>query len=139
MRRGIIAVLFTSALGVASCAYYDDYAVAHAGGYGPYAYGGQAYGHYDGPAFFTGSGAPVLDPWLAETPEGRRFVSTRFDARRDGRISAETAHHANIWFRRYADANRDMQLTDEEIRIALVQAGPRRAAQPSSSGAPSSA
>jgi hypothetical protein len=124
MRRGIIACLFVAAVGVNACAVYDDYAVAHAGaGYGPYGYQGRAYGHYNGPAFFTGSGAAALDPWLAETPEGRQFVSTRFDARRDGRISAETAHHANIWFRRYADVNRDMKLTDQEIRLALTQAG----------------
>jgi hypothetical protein len=123
MRRDVIAILFTAALGVTACSAYGDYAVANPGGYGPYGYGGRAYGHYDGPAYFTGSGAAALDPWLAETPEGRRFVSARFDARRDGRISAETAHHANIWFRRYADGNRDKQLTDEEIRLALVQAG----------------
>jgi hypothetical protein len=123
MRRGIIATLFTAALGVTSCAYYDDYAQAAPAGYGPYGYHGRAYGHHQGPASFTGEGAALLDPWLAETPEGRRFVGTRFDARADGRISAEAARHANIWFRRYADTNRDMTLTDEEIRLALTQAG----------------
>jgi len=122
MRRGVIAVLFTTALGVSACAYYDEYAMAAPRGYGPYGYQGAAYGPSGGPAYFTGSGAAVLDPWLADTPEGRQFVGTRFDARRDGRISAEAAHQANIWFRRYADVNRDMQLTDEEIRLALVQA-----------------
>ena len=40
-------------------------------------------------------------------------------------ISEATADRANIWFRRYADTNRDLVLTDPEIRIALVTASRR--------------
>jgi hypothetical protein len=40
-------------------------------------------------------------------------------------ISAETADRINIWFRRYADTNHDMTITDPEIRTALVAAAGR--------------
>lgn len=123
MRRGIIASLFTMAVGVSACAYYNDHAHASPGGFGLYRYQGGAYAGIEPAAHFTGTGAELLDPWLASTREGRRLVSTRFDARRDGRISAETAHHANLRFGRYADTDRDLQLTDEEIRRALMAAG----------------
>ena len=124
MRRRAITGLLVLALGVSACAYYDDY------GYGPY--GGPVYGDYryqgggwqgsrwaDG---FGGRGGPILDPWLATTAEGRTIVTLGFDDNDNGRISEETAHRANVWFRRYADTDRDMRLTDEEIRIALAQA-----------------
>lgn len=123
MRRGIIAALFTAAVGVSACSIYDDYALASSARFGGYGYAGQAYAGASAPAAFTGDGADRLDPWLTATPEGRRLVSTRFDARRDGRIGAETAEIANGWFRRHADADRDMRLTDAEIRVALAQAG----------------
>lgn len=108
MRRGMIISLLAVALGVTSCAYYDDY--AHQRGYGDY--------RYEGRQFARSDGGSVLDPWLAQTPEGRDIVSTGFAA---GPLSADVAHRANIWFRRYADTDRDLRLTDEEIRIALVQ------------------
>jgi hypothetical protein len=123
MRRGIIAALFITAVGVTACAYYDDYALAASGRYAPYGYDGAIYAGYHGPTHFTGDGAAVLDPWLAHTAEGRRLVSSRFDASRDGRIGDETARLANAWFRRQADADRDMRLTDKEIRLALARAG----------------
>lgn len=117
MRRPTIIAILASALGVTSCAYYDDYGQA-AHGYGDYRYQGER---------FSGRGAGMLDPWLVSTPEGRDIVMLGFgdDA---GGISEEKADRANIWFRRYADTDRDLRLTDEEIRIALVQASqqPRR-------------
>lgn len=125
MRRAIIAALFTAAVGVSACAYYDDYAHGYRGHvYGDYRYDGQSYAGWSrAPDAFAGSGAPLLDPWLAQTKEGRALVSRGFDEGRPGQISAETAHRANAWFRRYADQDRDMRLTDQEIRLALVQAG----------------
>lgn len=120
MRRGIIAALFTTAIGVSACAYFDDVALAATDRYAPYAYDGAAYDHALGPVHFTGAGAALLDPWLSATPEGRRLVSTRFDTRGDRRIDAKAALHANIWFRRHADGNGDRTLTDAEIRAALA-------------------
>lgn len=67
-----------------------------------------------------GEGGRALDPWLAETPEGQRFMRLAYPDARNGRISRRTARHANTAFRRYADGDRDMRLTDAEIRIALV-------------------
>ena len=113
--RTIIGVL-ALALGVTSCAYYDDYGTQTARGYGDYGYDGGAY---------TGRRGQLLDPWLASTAEGQQIVRMGF-ADPGGHISEESAHRANIWFRRYADTDRDLRLTDEEIRIALVQAAQQR-------------
>jgi len=66
-----------------------------------------------------------LDDWLKETPEGRAIVTLGFSDAAGGVISAETADRANIWFRRYADSNHDMTITDPEIRTALVAAASR--------------
>lgn len=78
--------------------------------------------YYDGgrygPRGIGGAGGNRLDPWLSDTKGGERFVRLKFE--RAGRIRAATARRANIWFRRYADTNRDLRLTDPEIRIALV-------------------
>ncbi len=133
MRRPVIALLFTAALGVSACAYYDDY------GYGQgYGYNGHRYGdyRYDGREYagwsresrdhFTGNGAALLDPWLVQTKEGRTVVAAGPDQGRPRLVSADTAHRANAWFRRYADRDRNLQLTDPEIRAALVQVGSRR-------------
>lgn len=80
--------------------------------------------YYDGgrygPRGIGGSGGHRLDPWLGETDEGRGFVLRMFDSDRDGRIKGRGARRANIWFRRYADTDRDLRLTDPEIRMALV-------------------
>ena len=73
----------------------------------------------------TGPGLAQLDDWLKDTPEGRAIVTLGFTDAAGGVISAETADRANIWFRRYADPNHDMTITDPEIRTALV-AGARR-------------
>ena len=109
MNRGMIISLLALALGVTSCAYYEDYELQR--GYGDYRYEGRQFGRRDG--------GSVLDPWLANTSEGRNIVATGFS---NGPLTAEMASRANSWFRRYADTDRDLRLTDEEIRVALVQA-----------------
>jgi hypothetical protein len=127
MRGPIITALFTVAVGVSACAVYDDYAYGrgyHGHRYGEYRYDGRAYSGWSrGPDMFTGGGAPLLDPWLVQTEEGRAVVSRSFDEGASGRISPDSAHRANAWFRRHADQDRDMRLTDQEIRIALAEAG----------------
>lgn len=132
MRRSILCLI--AAAGLAGCAYddgYGPYGYDEPGyRYGDYRYDGRAYGYGDRdrvPRYFTGAGARLLDPWLSDTSEGREIVSLGFTEARDGRISERTAHRANIWFRRHADVNRDMALTDEEIRIALANAASSRA------------
>lgn len=73
-----------------------------------------------GPVAVGGTGSASLDPWLSGTDEGARFVLRRFDRDGDGRIKPGAARRANVWFRRYADTDMDLRLTDAEIRIALV-------------------
>jgi len=72
-----------------------------------------------------GPGVAILDPWLAQTREGVTVVTLGFRDAAEGDVSEDVAHRANIWFRRYADSNRDMRITDEEIRVALVTAAGR--------------
>jgi len=67
-----------------------------------------------------GQGASNLDPWLAATDEGRQWVLQRYDRRGDGRVNGRTARRANNDFRVWADSDRDLRLTDEEIRTALA-------------------
>lgn len=129
MRRTAITALLALALGVSACAYYDDYGLGYdpatAARYGSYSYDGATYGSggWDEQMMrVQGPGARMLDPWLALTAEGRDILALGFSADRSGYISEELADRANGWFRRYADSNRDMRLTDEEIRLALVQA-----------------
>jgi hypothetical protein len=110
-----------AALTLSGCATYDGYGAGPA--YGDYRYEGSDWRdapRYAGP--LHGPGIGILDPWLRETREGRDIVTLGFGDAREGFVSAETAHRANIWFRRYADTDRDMCLTDPEIRVALVQA-----------------
>jgi hypothetical protein len=118
MRTGFALCLFAAAAGVAACStYYDD--GRH--NYGRYAYDGRDYDRLgNGCGFFAGRGGELLDPWLACTREGQELVRYRFDGDRDRRVKARTADRANIWFRRHADTNRDLRLTDPEIRAALV-------------------
>ncbi|MDP8914058.1 MAG: hypothetical protein M3N39_10840, partial [Pseudomonadota bacterium] len=88
-------------------------------------YAGAAYdrGAWDeGSMRLDGPGAHILDPWLALTSEGRDILALGFNAGANGTISREMADRANVWFRRYADNDRDMRLTDEEIRLALAHA-----------------
>ena len=136
MRRPAIVALLALALGVSACAYLDDYG----SGYGPpgnslygdYMYAGAAYdrGAWDeGSMRLDGPGADILDPWLALTSEGRDILALGFNAGADGTVSREMAERANVWFRRYADRDRDMRLTDEEIRLALAHAARARSFQ----------
>ncbi|HEY7808785.1 MAG TPA: hypothetical protein VIA98_00215 [Allosphingosinicella sp.] len=121
MRKSAVLTLFAAALGMAACATYYDEGYGRSGG--GFHYVGR---DFDRPGndcgFFAGSGGRALDPWLACTGEGQAIIRRTFDSDRDRRISTRTATRANIWFRRHADTNRDMRLTDREIRAALVNA-----------------
>jgi hypothetical protein len=119
-----LATATLAVLGAAGCTYDGGYSRAGPGGY---AYGG---GEWDGPrrayeGDLEGPGLGVLDPWLKETPEGRAIVTLGFREAARGHVTEDVAHRANIWFRRYADQNRDMRITDPEIRTALVAAAAR--------------
>lgn len=114
----LILGLAAAACALGGCATYDDYD-GDGYGYGRYRYDGSAWADRGGRG--GGSGAGLLDPWLAETEEGREIVATLWPRTRRGRIDARTAEEANVWFRRHADADRDLCLTDVEIRSALAQ------------------
>ena len=117
MRVAAIGALFTAALFTAACATYYDYGRSHGG----YDYVGGDYDRLGNDCeFFRGSGGAELDPWLACTSEGQGIVRRGFDRGHNRRISRDTADRANVWFRRHADTNRDMRLTDPEVRAALV-------------------
>ncbi|MGZ8997335.1 MAG: hypothetical protein ACXW2T_00620, partial [Allosphingosinicella sp.] len=73
----------------------------------------------------NGPGIEILDRWLSETVEGRAIVTLGFRDAARGFVSEDVAHRANIWFRHYADDNRDMKITDPEICTALVTAAGR--------------
>ena len=133
MRKSAILIL-AAGLGAGACT-YDSY--------GPYSYGSYSsapYGAYYGQAWagqrtpylgdLHGPGVEILDPWLLESREGRTVVTMGFRGTGDGFVSEEVANRANIWFRRYADQDRDMKITDPEIRTALVQAAGRYLRQP---------
>jgi hypothetical protein len=128
MRRAIPVTLTASAaLGLAACAHDDfrgwpGYAAPHS----PYVYAGRTWAErrlYSGE--LRGPGVAMLDPWLRETREGRAIVTLGFHAAAEGFVSEEIADRANIWFRHYADSDRDMRITDPEIRTALVAAAGR--------------
>jgi hypothetical protein len=95
----IAAVLLTA------CAH--DYA---GGGYPDYAYAGD---DWDGIGNLD-----LLDPWLEETEEGRIIVERWIGG---GAWARDSARALNIRFRRFADTDGDLRLTDEEIRLALVR------------------
>ena len=128
MRGALAALMFSLAAGVAGCATYHDDGYAYGSrGYGRYDYVGRAYDRLGNDCgFFRGRGGHVLDPWLACTREGRDLIRYRFDEDQDRSIGRKTADRANIWFRRHADTNRDMRLTDNEIRGALVNSARHR-------------
>lgn len=124
------ALLLVPLLSLAACAWgYDGYEYGYGRDYGDYAYQGHDWApgtHPRSPrpheGALTGPGVDILDEWLRDTREGRAIVSLGFRDARHGEVSEDVAHRANIWFRRYADANRDMTITDPEIRLALVTA-----------------
>ena len=120
MRSATLILLFASATGVAACTTYDDYG-GRSRAYGDYAYDGSEYQRLgNGCGFFEGEGGSALDPWLACTDEGRQLVRDRYDDDQDRRVTLATADDANVSFRRHADTNRDMRLTDGEVKAALV-------------------
>lgn len=121
MRQGRIFALAAASvgLGAAGCATDHSY-------YGDYAYvGSEHVERRPYPGDLDGPGVGLLDPWLAQTVEGRAIVTLGFRDAARGFVSEEVAHRANIWFRRYADHDRDMTITDPEIRTALVAAAGR--------------
>jgi len=69
-----------------------------------------------------GEGASHLDPWLSGTEPGQRLILAEFDRNHDGRIGVDRAGEANRWFRRFADRNHDLRLTDAEINRGLIVA-----------------
>jgi hypothetical protein len=125
MRRRALKTLTTAlaVLGAAGCAggYHGGPGYGLPGGY---AYHGSAWSGERRPwrGDLHGPGVPLLDPWLKETAEGRAVVTLGFDDAVEGFVSEDVAHRANIWFRRYADEDGDMRVTDPEIRTALVAA-----------------
>lgn len=111
------AITFLAALGALAaggCATTHDQVAYHGGDWGgprqPYA------------GELTGPGVALLDPWLLQTAEGRAVVTLGFSEAANGFVSEDVANRANIWFRYYADQNCDLQITDPEIRTALVTA-----------------
>lgn len=124
MRRHIYLAAL-SVCGLSACA-WDDY--GHGSAEGPYSYRGQQWAGetrrpYEGP--LRGPGVEILDDWLKETREGQAIVTLGFREAGEGLVGEDVAHRANVWFRRYADHDRDMTLTDPEIRTALVAAAGR--------------
>jgi hypothetical protein len=135
-RRTLLTMLGLAAL--SACAWgYDDYYYdpRWAAAQPPPSYRGRAWaGARPERAPFlgrlVGPGLAQLDDWLKDTQEGRAIVTLGFGDAANGAISEETADRANIWFRHYADTNRDMILTDPEIRTALVAAAGRHLRPP---------
>jgi hypothetical protein len=119
MLTRLILATGAATLLLGACTTYGE---PYAGDFGGYGYEGRDFVDDDDRNYFLGEGAFELDPWLANTEEGRRIVRTGFRDGFDGRLSVETADRVNLWFRRYADSDGDLRLTDPEIRVALVQA-----------------
>lgn len=105
MRR--LALPLLAALGLTACA-HDPYG----DGYGDYAYAGD---NWDAP---RNEYLEALDPWLENTDEGRDIVY-RWTEQGGGYRGSVRA--LNVQFRRFADTDRDLRLTDEEIRLALIR------------------
>jgi hypothetical protein len=105
---------YGSGYGYPGGGYYDQSYMNGDGYRGSHGYGER----YRSP--FQGRGAPLLDPWLANTHEGQQFVLDHYEVGPRGDISRSDARGANAFFRRWADTDRDYRLTDPEIRTALV-------------------
>jgi len=127
MRRTMCAILLAAG-GLAACT-YDDHS---------YGYSGREWAEprrpYEGA--LSGPGLATLDDWLKDTREGNVIVTMGWREAGGGFVSEDVAHRANIWFRRYADRNRDMIITDPEIRTALVAAAGRWTRRPRSGDGP---
>src|SRR3712207_5528948 len=93
-----------AAAALAGCTTYDDDRSDR------YRYEGSDWSERRGSPL-TGPGADRLDPWLSETEEGWAILRNRW-TRRGGWIDEEGAERANIWFRRFADVDGDLCLTD---------------------------
>lgn len=98
-------------LALAACTTYDRY-----GHDRPHHRGGWDYRDDEWADRWGGDDLDRLDPWLEDTEEGREIVHRQLGPRPWGGVSVRDL---NISFRRSADANRDMRLTDGEIRLAL--------------------
>lgn len=112
MRPTAFAALALLSLG--ACTHYDRY------GYDRYDRPNGGYGYYDDEWAdrWGGDDLDRLDPWLEDTEEGREIVHRQLGPRPWGEVSVRDL---NVSFRRTADSNRDMRLTDGEIRLALVR------------------
>jgi hypothetical protein len=110
MRRLILIPLCLAA--VAACT-HDPYRYGPSGGYGPadYDYAGDDWGGRDWDDLSR------LDPWFEDTREGQAILSRSID----GGLHPDAVRDLNIRFRRFADTDGDLRLTDEEIRLALVR------------------
>lgn len=89
--------------------------------FGDYVYVGRVYGAHDGYGGGYG-GMERLDPWLERTEQGREIARMGYggeDYGRGGYGARNNPEGTNMWFRRYADTDRDMRLTDQEIDRAL--------------------
>jgi hypothetical protein len=124
-KNAFIAMLAAGVMMTIGACAYDDYYYGR--GEAGYAYDGRQWQGERQPyrGELRGPGVEILDPWLLETREGRAIVTLGWNDAGEGYISEEVAHRANIWFRRYADYDRDMKITDPEIRNALVSAAGR--------------
>lgn len=117
-------------LALSACSWgYDGYDYRYGHDYGGYRYHGRQWAPGEHPLSprahrdaLSGPGVEILDEWLRDTGEGRAIVSLGWRDARRGDVSEDVAHRVNIWFRRFADSDRDMTLTDPEIRRALVRA-----------------
>ncbi|MCA1749154.1 MAG: hypothetical protein ABR601_10435 [Parasphingopyxis sp.] len=124
--RAISALALAAALGLSGCAYdhhgRDGYRDGYYGSdyrYGNGYRGDHGYGRRH-ETRFRGPGAERLDPWLAHTPEGYKFVTDHYALGAGDYLSGEDAERANVFFRQWSDTDRDYRLTDEEIRTSLV-------------------
>ena len=79
-------------------------------------YQGGRYGDYG----IGGAGAKHLDPWLSGTQPGTRLILAFYDRNYNGRIGVDRAGEANRWFRRFADRDHDLRVTDDEINRGLI-------------------
>ena len=108
--RSHMILALAGAAALAGCATDDHYADSSYPRYQGGSYGAHGVG---------GTGADRLDPWLAGTRAGQKLVLVRFDRNHNGEIGSDRAWQANRWFRRFADTNRDLWITDREISLAL--------------------